>query len=356
MPHFAIRRAWLSSAAPATPARASKPSPARTITAAATVTYALPQPAPSSRVDASCCQYDKEPLSDAHDRRRRPNWRSGRPYRARPRRTRRHRAGLTRQDARRDKRAALSAAGAEAVAVDFKGVAALTAALRGAECLVSAVIELGRRLGVTQTTAWNHGLEDEAQAQAGDARTRRSQTPVRARRDRRRLCRRATRRRQAWTRRAGQDAVRRRRRDHAGRQAEPPQAAPGRQFLQPLDRGVRPCQPRSCLRRRHRRPALLFCCHRGRLHPRGDDHRLGAAAAQSASFRWVNTALGNIKAAITGTSRSINTKHVPRYLAEFEYRFNRRYDLAAMIPRLTWAATRTPPMPDRLLKLAEVHA
>ena len=49
-------------------------------------------------------------------------------------------------------------------------------------------------------------------------------------------------------------------------------------------------------------------------------------------------------------------KHVPRYLAEFEYRFNRRYDLAAMMPRLTWAAVRTPPMPYRLLKLAEVHA
>ena len=82
----------------------------------------------------------------------------------------------------------------------------------------------------------------------------------------------------------------------------------------------------------------------------------GPAAAQSACFKWVNTALGNIKAAITGTYRSINSKHVPRYLAEFEYRFNRRYDLAAMIPRLTWAATRTPPMPYRLLKLAEVHA
>ena len=66
-----------------------------------------------------------------------------------------------------------------------------------------------------------------------------------------------------------------------------------------------------------------------------------------------NTALGNIKAAITGTYRTINSKHVPRYLAEFEYRFNRRYDLAAMIPRLTWAAVRTTPMPYRLLKLAE---
>lgn len=82
----------------------------------------------------------------------------------------------------------------------------------------------------------------------------------------------------------------------------------------------------------------------------------GPASAKSPTFKWVNTALGNIKAAITGTYRSINSKHVPRYLAEFEYRFNRRYDLAAMIPRLTWAATRTPPMPYRLLKLAEVHA
>ena len=62
------------------------------------------------------------------------------------------------------------------------------------------------------------------------------------------------------------------------------------------------------------------------------------------------------KSAITGTYRSVNSKHVPRYLAEFEYRFNRRYDLAAMIPRLSWAAVRTPPMPYRLLKLAEVHA
>jgi ribosomal protein L37AE/L43A len=80
----------------------------------------------------------------------------------------------------------------------------------------------------------------------------------------------------------------------------------------------------------------------------------GAAAARTPAFKWVNTALGNIKAAITGTYRSISRKHVPRYLAEFEYRFNRRYDLAAMMPRLGWAALRTPPMPYHLLKLAEV--
>ncbi len=81
----------------------------------------------------------------------------------------------------------------------------------------------------------------------------------------------------------------------------------------------------------------------------------GAKAARAPAFKWVNIALGNIKAAITGTYRAIRQKHVPRYLAEFEYRFNRRYDLAAMIPRLAWASVRTPSMPYRLLKLAEVY-
>ena len=81
----------------------------------------------------------------------------------------------------------------------------------------------------------------------------------------------------------------------------------------------------------------------------------GPQAARTPAFKWVNTALGNIKAAIVGTYRAIDQKHVPRYLAEFEYRFNRRYDLAAMVPRLCWASARTPPMPYRLLKLAEVY-
>jgi hypothetical protein len=69
------------------------------------------------------------------------------------------------------------------------------------------------------------------------------------------------------------------------------------------------------------------------------------------AFKWVNTALGNIKAAITGSS-----KHAPRCLAEFADRFYRRYHLAAMIPRLTRAGVRTPPMPYPLLKMAEGQA
>jgi hypothetical protein len=81
----------------------------------------------------------------------------------------------------------------------------------------------------------------------------------------------------------------------------------------------------------------------------------GAPAVRTPAFKWVNTALGNIKSAVAGTFRAVSSKHVPRYLAEFEYRFNRRYDLASMIPRLGRAAAHTTPMPYRLLKLAEAN-
>jgi len=66
--------------------------------------------------------------------------------------------------------------------------------------------------------------------------------------------------------------------------------------------------------------------------------------------------LGNIKSAITGTFRAVREKHAPRTLAEFEYRFNGRYDLTTIIPRLGWVAARTLPMPYWLLKPAEDSA
>ena len=79
----------------------------------------------------------------------------------------------------------------------------------------------------------------------------------------------------------------------------------------------------------------------------------GRTAAQHPVFKWVNTLLGNVKNALLGTFHAIREKHVPRYLAEFEYRFNRRFDLPAMIKRLIFVAVRTPPMPHRLLSMAE---
>jgi transposase-like protein len=79
----------------------------------------------------------------------------------------------------------------------------------------------------------------------------------------------------------------------------------------------------------------------------------GRKSVQNPLFKWVNTTLGNIKSSLDGTFRKVSEKHAPRSLAEFEYRYNRRYDLASMIPRLGCAAAHTLPMPYRLLKLAE---
>jgi hypothetical protein len=81
----------------------------------------------------------------------------------------------------------------------------------------------------------------------------------------------------------------------------------------------------------------------------------GAASVELEDFRWLNSVVGNVKSALHGTYHKLSPQHLPRYLAEFCYRFNRRFDLAAMLPRLGYAAAHTPPMPYRLLKLAEAH-
>jgi transposase-like protein len=78
-------------------------------------------------------------------------------------------------------------------------------------------------------------------------------------------------------------------------------------------------------------------------------------AQRRLALNWVDTMLGNVKNAIHGTYHAIRAKHLPRYLAEFSYRFNRRYDLAGMLARLATTAAHTPPMPYRLVRLAEVH-
>lgn len=65
----------------------------------------------------------------------------------------------------------------------------------------------------------------------------------------------------------------------------------------------------------------------------------------------MSTILGNIKSALHGTYHAIRPKYVQRYLSEFEYRFNRRFDLPDIILRFVYVVLRTPPMPERLLKL-----
>ena len=80
----------------------------------------------------------------------------------------------------------------------------------------------------------------------------------------------------------------------------------------------------------------------------------GPGSVEIAEFKWVNTIIGNVKRAFHGTFHAISKKHFGRYLAEFCYRFNRRFDLRQLIPRFTYVALRTPPMPQKLIKLAEL--
>lgn len=81
----------------------------------------------------------------------------------------------------------------------------------------------------------------------------------------------------------------------------------------------------------------------------------GFQSVTKEEFTWVNTMIGNVKNAITGTYHSINPQHLPRYLAEFCYRYNRRFQLEDMLPRFVFVAVRSPPMPNRLLKMAESY-
>jgi transposase-like protein len=80
----------------------------------------------------------------------------------------------------------------------------------------------------------------------------------------------------------------------------------------------------------------------------------GAASMEILALQWVNIILGNLKNSIHGTYHAIGGKHLARYLAEFNYRFNRRFRLECIVDQLLRDAVRTPPMPDRLVKLAEV--
>jgi transposase-like protein len=83
----------------------------------------------------------------------------------------------------------------------------------------------------------------------------------------------------------------------------------------------------------------------------------GRASAEHPEFRWVNIMLGNLKTAISGTYHAFKFgKYAPRYLADFQYRFNRRYNLRSILPRLLRAAATTAPWPERRLTLAEAGA
>lgn len=80
----------------------------------------------------------------------------------------------------------------------------------------------------------------------------------------------------------------------------------------------------------------------------------GRKSTDMECFSWVNTILGNLKNAINGTYHAFDfEKYAHRYLGEYQYRFNRRFDLANLLTRMTFAAVNTGKRSERWLRLAE---
>lgn len=80
----------------------------------------------------------------------------------------------------------------------------------------------------------------------------------------------------------------------------------------------------------------------------------GAKSVSLPAFRWVNTLLGNLKTALSGTYHAFHfDKYGHRYLAEYQYRFNRRENLQTMLPRLLRAAATTSKRTEAWLRLPE---
>jgi len=82
----------------------------------------------------------------------------------------------------------------------------------------------------------------------------------------------------------------------------------------------------------------------------------GKASVLNEKFVAVNTLIGNVKTALTETYHAIKfAKYAYRYLAEVQFRFNRRYNLRAILDGLLDALVHAPRRPERGIRVAEFH-
>jgi hypothetical protein len=88
----------------------------------------------------------------------------------------------------------------------------------------------------------------------------------------------------------------------------------------------------------------------------GHAHHAKATGGQRAALddpqaRWVNIALSNLKRSLDGTYHAIKqSKYARRYLGEAAYRFNRRFQLSRLMPRLLVALVVCGPCAEPLLR------
>jgi ribosomal protein L37AE/L43A len=82
----------------------------------------------------------------------------------------------------------------------------------------------------------------------------------------------------------------------------------------------------------------------------------GKQACEIPQLKAVNTVLGNLKTAITGTYHAFKfAKYAERYLGEYQYRFNRRFKLEVLMQSIIRAAVACKPAPLPSLRMAEDH-
>jgi transposase-like protein len=80
----------------------------------------------------------------------------------------------------------------------------------------------------------------------------------------------------------------------------------------------------------------------------------GKASVALDKFRCVNTLIGNVKTAMTGTYHAIRfAKYAYRYLAEVQFRFNRRYDMPGILRHLLASMVVTSARPGSRIRVAE---
>lgn len=80
----------------------------------------------------------------------------------------------------------------------------------------------------------------------------------------------------------------------------------------------------------------------------------GRQACEIPKLKAINTVLSNLKTAISGTYHAFKFwKYGDRYLAEFQFRFNRRFDMSAMLGSIVRAAACCRPCPEPVLRMAE---
>jgi ribosomal protein L37AE/L43A len=71
-------------------------------------------------------------------------------------------------------------------------------------------------------------------------------------------------------------------------------------------------------------------------------------------FRWVNTVIGNVKTSMKGAYHGFKvSKYIRSYLAEAQYRFNRRFNLEPLVARLLYACAQSAPRNLKWIRAAE---